>query len=103
MSNAVEVNNKAVFIREYKNQRVLTFKDIDMVHERVEGTAKRNFIENRDRFIEGIDYFLLKQSDFKRDEIRSFEIPNRGITLDPDTIVGKKSRQEVIDYLANIA
>lgn len=56
-SNVVKINNYNLEIKEYKNQRVVTFEDIDKVHERIEGTAKRNFTTNRDRFIENIDYF----------------------------------------------
>ncbi len=72
-------NNKTIQIKEFNNQRVVSFKDIDMVHERAEGTAKRNFIENKEKFIEGVDYFEIKKS--IKNEIRTFEIPNRGITV----------------------
>ena len=43
--------------KEYNGQRVVTFKDIDAVHHRPEGTAKRNFRANKDHFVEGKDYF----------------------------------------------
>lgn len=48
-----------LLIKEYKQQRVVTFKDIDELHQRPEGTAGRNFRENRENFIEGADYFSL--------------------------------------------
>ena len=38
---------------------MVTFADIDTVHQRAVGTASRNFRENRKRFIEGTDYFVL--------------------------------------------
>ncbi|HHW03368.1 MAG TPA: ORF6N domain-containing protein [Thermoanaerobacterales bacterium] len=63
-------------IKEYQGQRVVTFKEIDEVHERPEGTAKRNFRKNRNKFIENEDFFELDQPD----EIRSlgFERPQGG-------------------------
>ncbi len=48
-----------LLIKEYQDQRVVTFKDIDELHQRAEGTAGRNFRENREYFVEGIDYFNL--------------------------------------------
>ncbi len=57
MSNLIKINNKNLQVKEFQNQRVVTFKDVDMVHERSEGTAKRNFSENKGRFIKNIDYF----------------------------------------------
>lgn len=60
------INNVHLKVKEYKGQRVVTFKDIDMVHGRPEGTAGRNFRANKDFFIEG-DYFILELTN---DEIR---------------------------------
>lgn len=37
----------------------MTFKDIDTVHERPEGTARKRFADNRKRFIEETDYFIV--------------------------------------------
>lgn len=42
----------------------MTFKDIDFVHERAEGTAKRNFNSNKEKFIEKEDFFLIAYSEF---------------------------------------
>ena len=39
----VKINNIDLSVKEFKKLRVVTFKDIDMLHERVEGTAGRNF------------------------------------------------------------
>ena len=78
--NEIEkINNTELTVKVYQNQRVVTFKDIDMVHERPKGTANRNFRENKDKFIENEDYFYLAQS--QNNEIRVLEIPNRGITV----------------------
>jgi hypothetical protein len=76
---SVTVNNTQLPVKEHQNQRVVTLKEIDAVHQRPEGTAKRNFSENRERFIEGVDYFNITSS--QKDEFRTLEIPNRGLTL----------------------
>ncbi|MDS4057293.1 MAG: ORF6N domain-containing protein [Candidatus Contendobacter sp.] len=54
----------------YSGQPVLTFALIDKVHNRVEGTAKRNFSTNRKRFIDGEDFFYVTDSK-GLDEIRT--------------------------------
>lgn len=77
----ITINNYPISIKEYNSQRVVTFKDIDAVHQRPSGTAKRNFRANRERFIENEDYFVVKPSDFQMDEIRPSEINNRGTIL----------------------
>ena len=74
----IQINNQPLSVKVYKEQRVVTFKDVDMVHGRKEGTAHRNFKSNRTHFIEGVDYYKLK-----KDEIRPFGItsPNGGIVF----------------------
>jgi hypothetical protein len=69
MNKVVEINNRAVFTKQYRGQKVVTFKDIDMVHERVDGTSSRNFRENREKFIENIDYFYIAG-----DELANFKL-----------------------------
>jgi hypothetical protein len=46
-------------IFEWEGQRVLTFAQIDKLHQRPEGTANATFRRNKKRFVEGVDYFLL--------------------------------------------
>lgn len=36
-----------------------------MLHERVEGTAKRNFNENKKHLIKDVDYFLIKGEELR--------------------------------------
>lgn len=79
--NEITINNYPMNIKEYNSQRVVTFKDIDAVHQRPSGTAKRNFRANREHFIENEDYFVVKPSDFQMDEIRPSEVNNRGTIL----------------------
>lgn len=57
----VEINNIYLPVREYKNQRVITFKDIDTVHQRPDGTARKRFNDNKGRFIEGEDFYIINQ------------------------------------------
>lgn len=66
MNSLITINNKNLSIKEFQNQRVVTFKDIDTVHERVEGTASRNFRENNDKFIKNTDYFLVTGDELKK-------------------------------------
>lgn len=66
MNSLVNIENTQLEVKEYRGQRVVTFKDIDMVHGRPEGTARRNFNANKNRFIEGEDYFIVGS-----DEIRT--------------------------------
>ena len=69
VENAIMVGNHTLPIKEYNNVRVVTFKDIDIVHERPDGTARRNFNKNKNYFIEGEDYFKVCA-----DEIRTHKI-----------------------------
>lgn len=46
-TSCVIINTFPLMIKEYNNHRVVTFKDIDTVHERPEGTARRNFTANK--------------------------------------------------------
>ena len=59
-------NVDEIKIKEYKGQRVVTFKDIDEVHGRPSGTANRNFKQHKEKLIEGTDYYFVQG-----DEIRN--------------------------------
>lgn len=63
--NLVEINNVAIGIKEYERKRVITFKDIDRVHERPDGTARKAFNRNKKRFIEGEDHFVHERDEAK--------------------------------------
>lgn len=67
--NKIIINGYELPIKEYHEQRVVTFKDIDLVHGRPEGTAKRNFTENKQRFIDGIDYFKVCADEIRTNKI----------------------------------
>ena len=74
----VTINNTELRLKEYSGKRVVTLKEIDTVHERPEGTARKRFNDNRKHFIEGVDYFV-RNSD---EALKEFCIvaPN-GLTL----------------------
>lgn len=87
MNEVVTIENTEMQIREYGGQRVVTFKDIDTVHQRPCGTARKAFARNKGRLESGIDYFFLKRSDCNANsnvhetDIRNVTIPNKGITI----------------------
>lgn len=64
MNDLVHIQNTDISVKEYRGQRVVTLKDVDMVHERPEGTAKRNFSAHREHFIKDEDYFIIPYSEF---------------------------------------
>lgn len=82
-TNSITINKTEVSVKEYQGNRVVTFKDIDTVHGRSDGTARKRFNDNKERFIENVDYFMIKRSDNQMSEKRTFgfEVPNRGLTL----------------------
>ena len=81
MNVMITINNQQITAKEYRGQRVITFKDIDLVHGRPEGTAKRNFNQNKEHLLEGVDYFFVKPADVQPYDIRTSEINNAGTYL----------------------
>ncbi|HDS1765740.1 ORF6N domain-containing protein [Pseudomonas putida] len=65
----ITIHNTRLPVVEYRGQRVVTLAMIDQVHERPEGTARRNFNEHRAKLIEGSDFFKVCA-----DEIRTHNI-----------------------------
>lgn len=84
MGELIKIENHEFLAKEYKGQRVVTFKDIDAVHERPEGTARKRFNGNRKHFIADTDFFKVKCS-----EVRPFygqTVPN-GFNPEADIIL----------------
>ena len=85
----IQTTNQVPYLKVWNGQRVVTFKDIDEVHNRPSGTAKTAFNRNRKRFIAGVDYFVITRSEFKKYAKDTFEnfgdIPNRGLTVLTET------------------
>ena len=65
----VKINNTDLQIKEFNGQRIVTLKDIDILHERVEGTARRNFNENKKHFIVDEDYFKISANEIRTNKI----------------------------------
>lgn len=61
MNNIITINNTDINVKEYSGKRVVTFKDIDAVHSRPDGTARKRFNDNKRHFVEGEDYYTLDQ------------------------------------------
>ena len=87
MNDLIHIGNADISIKEYKGQRVVTFKDIDAVHGRPDGTARKRFSDNRNHFVENEDYFIVKPQDLENigmSEKRTSgieEVNNRGTAL----------------------
>lgn len=69
MDNIIKIGNKGILIKEYNGKRVVTFKDIDTVHERPAGTANKRFLDNKKRFINREDYFIIGNSEIRKSHI----------------------------------
>lgn len=67
MNEIITINQQQIAAKEYQGQRVVTLKDIDLVHNRPEGTARRNFNTNREHLIEGTDYFVRNSYEAKEE------------------------------------
>lgn len=65
--NEITICDTLISIKEYKGQRVVTFKDIDAVHDRPDGTARRNFNNNKKYFIEDEDFFVRNSYEAKNE------------------------------------
>ena len=65
MNDLITIGNTQFTAKALDGKPVLTFRDIDAIHHRPDGTAKRNFNTNRQRFIEGEDYFKITPDEFR--------------------------------------
>lgn len=80
----VKIGNNELQIKVYEGQRVVTFKDIDRVHERETETAKYRFRDNKKHFIPGVDYFEITKKDVGANFATTYGFSNkapRGILL----------------------
>jgi hypothetical protein len=65
----VKINNHDLQVLEFKKERIISFDDIDQLHDRPSGTARRNFNANKHRFSHNKHYFCFKKRGFN--EIRT--------------------------------
>lgn len=82
MNEIIKINDHKIVVKEYMGRRVVTFKDIDTVHERPYGTARKRFNDNKKHFIESEDFYIITQAS----EIRTLGIerPQGGV---PDKVI----------------
>lgn len=80
--NEVMIHGTAVEMKYYRDRPVITFKDIDTVHKRPDGTARKRFNDNRKHFVSGVDFFVRK-ADEAMEEL-GIIAPN-GLTLITET------------------
>ncbi|WP_200155397.1 ORF6N domain-containing protein, partial [Chromatium okenii] len=81
LPNSVVIHSIEVQPVEFCGQRVLTFAQIDKLHDRPDGTTKRSFRENKSRLTAGDDFYLIDYT--QKDEFRPFgiKIPPRGLIV----------------------
>ncbi|WP_051603175.1 ORF6N domain-containing protein [Simplicispira psychrophila] len=65
MSNIVKINDTDLQVIEYRGQRVATLAQIDTVHKRPEGTARRTYNTNKQHLVEGEDYCKVSADEFR--------------------------------------
>ena len=87
-TSTLTINGTAQNIREYNGQRVVTLRDVDTVHSRKDGTARKNFRMNRKHFVEGMDFYLPKGMGLKvpcrctgLDDVKASLASPKGIVL----------------------
>lgn len=84
MNELIKINDTSLEVKEYNGQRVVTFKDVDMVHSRAEGTARKRFNDNKKHFVEYEDFYKVKCSEvrpFFGQTLPNGFNPNANITL----------------------
>lgn len=83
LTGKITIANTEMAIIEYKGQRVLTFEMIDKVHGRAEGTARKRFSDNREKFILGEDFYELTASEIRTQSLNDVFAPRtpKGIII----------------------
>lgn len=79
MNGMVTIESTEMQIREYNGQRVVTFKDIDRVHQKKSDTAKKAFQKHKKYFELGTDYY-----EITRKELGERYSPNEKIIGNPN-------------------
>jgi len=62
----VEIEGKEIERIEYREKAVVTFRMIDELHERPDGTARKSFNRHKDHFIEGTDFFTVSYDEWNQ-------------------------------------
>lgn len=79
MAELVKIEGAELSIKEYNGERVVTLRDIDLVHQKKSGSSKRTFERYKSHFILNEDYFELTRKDL-RDKLS----PNEKIVGNPN-------------------
>lgn len=77
LNSLIKIGNGTVVPKQYRGKRVVTFAEIDACHGRPEGTAKRNFSDNRQHFVNGTDYFEITHKDVGTNFVRTYGFGNK--------------------------
>jgi len=80
MQSLIKIYDQEIKVKEFNGQRVVTFKDIDIVHQRPEGTAKRNFAANKKYLEEGVDYFIVNKNELGTNFVLTYDFGKRAYT-----------------------
>lgn len=62
----------------YRGEPVVTFAMIDKVHGRPDDTANKRFLDNRNRFVEQEDFYLLTGSEIRKQSLADIFPPRTG-------------------------
>lgn len=76
--NNLQLTELLPVVKHFNGQRVVTFSDIDVAHNRPAGTARKRYNSNKRHFLLGIDYFVRNTDEAKREY--NIIAPN-GLTL----------------------
>lgn len=88
MNNVIQINDTEIPVILFAGHRVLPFKLIDKAHNRKDGTAKENFKNNRQRFIENIDFFTITRGEFPPELWENFGFSSHATTGNLITATG---------------
>ena len=88
MNKLVTITGKHVETKEHKGERVITTWDIAEVHGREAGNVNRQFKRNREKLIEGEDYFVLSREEFEEIFLGVDFIPNNVKEIPVFTMLG---------------
>jgi hypothetical protein len=78
MENVIKINETDLHVKMWSGQRMVTLSDIDKVHDRPTGTARRNFNENKNHLNLDEDYIVRNSYEAKTEY--NIVAPN-GLTL----------------------
>ncbi|MCL4490466.1 MAG: ORF6N domain-containing protein [Nitrospirae bacterium] len=78
MNALVKIIDKEVERIEYRGETVITLRQIDELHERPEGTAKRTLYSHMSKLIVGVDFFAVPYEEWKTLKVRQTSFQKGG-------------------------